>query len=353
MRIQAELLLKWYALKGRKLPWRENPDPYAVWVSEVMLQQTRVDTVLSYYEKWMQRFPSIADLAEATENEVLLLWEGLGYYSRARNLFRAARIVTKEYNGQLPRNVHELVLLPGIGRYTAGAISSIAFSVDEPAVDSNVRRVVSRVYDINVCVDSTGGEKLLWAILSRELPKGRAGDFNQALMDLGASICLPRDPNCSICPLIKDCMAKAAGIQNERPVLMKRTMQPIYNYLAVVVRYKDKILLLKRPAKGLLGGLWEFPNERDYGEFYDQESKIKKSIIEKMNINLNNFSHSGVYKHTYTHFHQVMNVYYCKTSSPVVNSNEYRWVTLDELINFPMGKIFRMISKSLLENEEY
>jgi A/G-specific adenine glycosylase len=349
---QAELLLHWYALNGRKLPWRDHPDPYAIWVSEIMLQQTRVDTVIAYYQKWMQKFPNLGDLAKATENELLSTWEGLGYYSRVRNLHRAAQIVVENYKGRIPENVDELVKLPGIGRYTAGAIASIAFKADVPTLDSNIRRVFSRLYNIEESVETTRTEKLLWSLLNQDLPTGKAGDYNQALMDLGATICTPKKPACNNCPLSNICQAKEKGVQEERPLLNSKPNQPTLYFIAALLRNENKFLLNKRPSKGLLGGLWEFPNQQvsEYEE--EQELKLKQLLKKRFGIIAEVGSQVGVYKHTYTHFHQIMKVYNCNYISENDILSGINWVTADKLSNYPMGKIFRMISNSLvLDNE--
>jgi A/G-specific adenine glycosylase len=255
----SDLILDWYEQQARRLPWRGSKNPYVVWISEIMLQQTRVEAVIPYFERWMERFPHMAILAEASEQEVLAVWEGLGYYGRARNLHKAANIVMKEYGGILPRETKELCRLPGIGKYTAGAIASMAFGQDVPSLDGNVRRVLARVFDVAEVADAPAGEKILWGLAEQHLPKGRAGDYNQALMDLGAMICLPRNPHCLLCPLKKICRAFLLGIQAQRPVLKPKAKLPHYTVTAAVIRRKGKVLLAKRPSKGLLGGMWEFP----------------------------------------------------------------------------------------------
>src|SRR5512143_467686 len=186
-------LLEWYRLHKRTLPWRGHQDPYAVWVSEIMLQQTRVEAVIPYFEKWMAKFPTVRALADASEQDVLNAWEGLGYYSRARNLHSAAKIVAKDFNGELPRDLDQLGKLPGIGRYTLGAIASIAYDMNVPALDGNIKRVYARIFDIDEPVDSPKGDRLLWELAEKYLPKTDAGDYNQALMDLGATICIPKN----------------------------------------------------------------------------------------------------------------------------------------------------------------
>src|ERR1051325_2157065 len=259
-------LLTWYHKNKRTLPWRGHPSAYAVWVSEIMLQQTRVETVIPYFEKWMRLFPDVRALAIASERDVLNAWEGLGYYSRARNLHKAAKIVASEYNGQMPRDLKELRRLPGIGRYTLGAIASIAFHMDVSALDGNIKRVYSRIFDLDEPVDSPRGEKILWDLAEANLPKGHAGDYNQALMDLGATICVPRNPRCLICPVMNLCKARQNGTQDQRPVLKPKKEVPHYTQAAGVIIERKKVLLALRPSQGLLGGMWEFPNGRVDGD---------------------------------------------------------------------------------------
>jgi A/G-specific adenine glycosylase len=194
----SQKLLVWYRQNARRLPWRGLADPYAIWVSEIMAQQTRVETVIPYFTRWMGRFPTVETLAAATEQEVLSMWEGLGYYGRARSLLKAARIVTVTYGGQLPRNLIELERLPGIGRYTAAAVCSIAFGQSEPVLDGNVKRVLSRVFDIATPVNTPGGEKQCWNLAEKLIPSEEPGDYNQAMMELGATLCTPRSPACPL-----------------------------------------------------------------------------------------------------------------------------------------------------------
>ncbi|MGZ6347212.1 MAG: A/G-specific adenine glycosylase, partial [Anaerolineales bacterium] len=252
-------ILEWYSQHRRDLPWRKQPDPYAVWISEIMLQQTRVETVIPYYQRWMKRFPGAKELAAASEQEVLSLWEGLGYYSRARNIFKAARMVIEKFGGEIPPDLTDLRKLPGVGRYTAGAIASMAFGLDSAVLEGNLRRVYSRVFNVAEPADSSTGENILWRLAEKHLPKGRAGDYNQALMDLGASLCLPHNPACPSCPLRTLCKAWALGLQELRPVMKPKLKVPHYIVTAAVIRRKNKILLAKRPSNGLLGGMWEFP----------------------------------------------------------------------------------------------
>jgi A/G-specific adenine glycosylase len=252
-----EALLRHYDTHRRDLPWRDRGDAYVVWVSEVMLQQTRVDTVRPYFERWLRRFPTLDHVAAAGLDDVLGAWQGLGYYSRARNLHRAARMVRERHGGQLPREVGELQSLPGVGEYTAGAVASIAFGAAVPAVDGNVRRVLARLYDLE---SPTAGELRVSA--ARLVPGDRPGDFNQALMELGATVCLPRSPRCEACPLAAWCRARACGVQEDRP--RRRPRPPVPDSVVesvVLVREDRSALLVRRPEAGLLGGLWEFPGE--------------------------------------------------------------------------------------------
>src|SRR5512138_1923076 len=246
----ANKLLKWYGENKRTLPWRGHPDPYAVWVSEIMLQQTRVETVIPYFERWMRLFPTPRALAGASEQDVLNAWEGLGYYSRARNLHKAAKMITEKFSGELPRDLYELRQLPGIGRYTLGAIASIAFDMNVPALDGNIKRVYARVFDISEPVDTPKGDKLLWEIAEKYLPPNDAGDYNQALMDLGAAICVPKNPRCLICPLMKLCHARANGTQNERPVKLPKKEVPHHTRAAGVILNNGRVLLARRPSEG-------------------------------------------------------------------------------------------------------
>jgi A/G-specific adenine glycosylase len=336
-------LLSWYRQHGRTLPWRGHPDPYAVWVSEIMLQQTRVETVIPYFEKWMHQFPTVRDLAEASEQDVLNAWEGLGYYSRARNLHKAAKIVVEKYSGELPRDLKALRELPGIGRYTVGAIASIAFNMDEPTLDGNLRRVFARLFDVSEPADSTTGEKILWGLAAEQLPQGQAGDYNQALMDLGATICLPKNPRCLICPLMEICEARINGTQEERPVLKPKKEAPHYDYAAGVITQDGNVLLSKRPSKGLLGGMWEFPNGKVEGRSTDElEFALKTGYQLEVQAN----EALGTVQHAYTHFRVTVHAFRCDLVS-MSESENLKWVKVQELENYPMGKVDRQIARML------
>jgi len=359
-------LLAWYNANKRTLPWRGHAQrsAYAVWVSEIMLQQTRVETVIPYFEKWMRLFPDVQTLAKASEHDVLNAWEGLGYYSRARNLHKAAKIVDEQYNGEIPRDLSELRKLPGIGRYTLGAIASIAFGMDVSALDGNIKRVYARIFDIDQPVDSPAGEKILWGLADEHLLKGHAGDYNQALMDLGAMICVPKNPRCLICPVMKLCKARQNGTQDQRPVMKPKKEVPHYIHAAGVIIERKKVLLAQRPSQGLLGGMWEFPNGRVEGdpakglsralkmEYRLRLRVIRKPRAERMDSVLLSRSPSaeplGIVQHGYTHFKVTVHVFPCELISMPEGTN-LRWVPLKDLDDYPMGKIDRQIAKMIVK----
>ena len=254
-------LLDWYNTHRRDLPWRESTDPYRVWVSEIMLQQTRVAAVLPYYRRWMEALPDVAALAAVEEDRLMKLWEGLGYYSRARNLQRAAKVVMENHGGRFPDTFEGLRALPGIGDYTAGAVASIAFHRPVPAVDGNVLRITARLAALGEDILSPGGRRLFTDMVAELVPPDRPGDFNQALMDLGATVCLPNgQPDCGACPLAALCAAHAAGRETDFPVKRKKQTRRREEMTVYLLLREGRIALRRREARGLLAGLWEFPH---------------------------------------------------------------------------------------------
>ncbi|MEZ0396002.1 MAG: A/G-specific adenine glycosylase [Anaerolineales bacterium] len=343
-------LLDWYGRHGRRLPWRGHADPYVVWVSEIMLQQTRVEAVIPYFERWMARFPTLAALAAASEQEVLAAWEGLGYYGRARNLWRAARQVVAEYGGRLPDDPAELQKLPGIGRYTAAAIASLAFGRDFATLDGNLRRVFARLFDVDAPADSPAGEALLWSLAEANLPPGRAGDYNQALMDLGATICLPRRPRCLLCPLADLCRARAAGTQEIRPVRKPKKDIPHYLVTAAILWREGKVLLAQRPRSGLLGGLWEFPGGK-VGEGESLADGLRREIGEELGVEIRVGEELGVYRHAYTHFRITLHAFVCELldgEPQPLEAEALVWAPPAALEAYPMGKVDRQIARTLM-----
>jgi A/G-specific adenine glycosylase len=346
-------LLEWYARCARQLPWRDDPAPYKVWVSEVMAQQTQVATVIPYFNRFMQRFPTVEDLSKASLQEVLVAWEGLGYYQRARNMHQTAQKIVSEFGGQLPANVEDLCRLPGIGRYSAGAIASIAFGLDEPVLDGNIRRVLSRLFDISEPVNTTDGEKRLWQLASDHLPTRMAGAYNQALMELGALICTPSSPKCPDCPLAQFCQARLLGVQEQRPVKQVKNKPPHFTVTAAIIQQIDKVLITQRPLQGLLGGMWEFPG----GKLQDGEgleSCLIREIQEELGIAIRVGEPFGVYHHAYSHFKVTLHAFLCTLVNgdkpKPIQVEDLCWSNISELSGFPMGKIDRQIAAKLMEN---
>jgi len=262
----AKRLLAWYLKSGRDLPWRRTSDPYAIWLSEIMLQQTQVATVIPYYHRFLRAFPTIQHLAAAPEKTVFAQWEGLGYYTRARHLHRAAQVMVTQFAGQVPSTFEALLTLPGIGRSTAGAILALAFGQRRPILDGNVRRVLCRYLAIGGNPRDPRIEARLWRASSRLLPQRQVGQYTQAIMDLGATCCTPKAPDCPACPVRRDCRGYAKGLQHALPVRQRRLPLPHHDHVARIILHtragKRCVFLRQRPAKGLLCGLWEFPSAR-------------------------------------------------------------------------------------------
>ena len=346
-------LLVWYDQSARVLPWRSDSTPYHIWVSEMMLQQTQVDTVLPYYQGFMSLFPDVFSLASAPQADVLKAWEGLGYYSRARNLHRAAQKVVAEYSGQLPQDLAQLRQLPGIGRYTAGAIASIAFDQPEPALDGNIRRIFARLLNARHPLGTPASDAELWDAARKHLPARRAGDFNQALMDLGASICLPKAPNCPACPLRDFCQAFALGAQKELPVKKAKKPVPEYIVTAAVIAVEGRVLIQQRPQGGLLGGMWEFPGGKLEPSDAGLEDCLQREIREELGLAIQVGAGFGVYKHAYTHFRITLHAFCCALlPGETLDLSAYpqaRWVIPPELAAYAMGKVDRQIANRLLK----
>ena len=343
-----ESLLSWYAKAGRDLPWRKGCDPYDIWVSEIMLQQTQVKTVIPYYLRWLAQFPTIEQLAKADLQQVLKAWEGLGYYTRARNLHRAAQEVLQHHGGVFPTELEDVLALPGIGRTTAGGILSAAFNQPVAILDGNVKRVLARL--VALPVPQAKATNQLWelseTLLDREHPK----DFNQALMDLGATLCTPKHPNCPSCPWIPYCQAYNLGMQSQLP--MRETSSPLPHKaigVAVIWNEQGQILIDRRRPEGLLGGLWEFPGGKiEPGETV--EECIKREIQEELGIDIAVGDRLITIDHAYSHFRVTLTVHHCRHLAGVpqpIESDEIRWVTLDEIDQFPFPKANTQIIAAL------
>lgn len=343
----SERLLHWYEQNKRDLPWRRQRDPYAIWVSEVMLQQTRVETVIPYWERFLALFPTIEALAQAPEPDILKAWEGLGYYSRVRNLQKAAQAVCARHGGIVPDTLDEMLALPGVGPYTAGAVLSIAYDRSVPAVDGNVFRVLSRIFLIEEDIMKPKTRKIFEEIAEFLIPEGRGGSFNQGLMELGATICIPRNPRCAACPVREQCRAFAEGVQDALPVKEKKKPPRPVDMTAAVLRDGERVLIRRRPDTGLLAGLWEFPGgERGEGE--DLEQSLQRHLQEAFGIEAVPQQLFARVEHTFSHLHWDMRVYDCTLVSGEVRESEtVRWVRLDELNQFAFPVAHAKVAKAL------
>jgi A/G-specific adenine glycosylase len=326
-------LLNWYTKNSRALPWRATKDPYAIWVSEIMLQQTQVQTVIPYYERWMRTFPTLRSLAESSEDQVLKRWEGLGYYSRARNLRKAAKKILLEQDGHFPKNFDAILALPGIGRYTAGAITSIAFGLPYPVLDANVIRVLSRVYAVNQSLALSSTLKKLWDLATQLLPHKNPGDFNQAMMELGASLCSPKKPSCLLCPLRDQCLAYSLGNPEAFPVKAPKIKTEKINVAIGMLWDRKKVLIQKRSPTGLWAGLWEFPGGKvEAGE--TPEQGLLREMREELGVQIKICQKRKVILHTYTRFRVTLHPFDCilKTGTPKNKAaTELKWVPVERL----------------------
>jgi A/G-specific adenine glycosylase len=336
-------LLHWFVQNGRDLPWRKTHDPYAIWISEIMLQQTQVATAIPYYQEFLKSFPSVHHLAKSDLSKVLKIWEGLGYYSRARNLHRASKIILDHFKGKIPDHLTDLLNLPGIGKYTAGAILSIAYNKEAPILDGNVKRVLSRLFAVSE--DPRKTEGLLWKISESLIPKGRSNSFNQAIMDLGAMICTPKGPLCHRCPLHRHCKAKASGNPERYPSRVVKKGTPHIEAISGVILRNGKVLLNQRPPKGLLGGLWEFPNWRgeESGRFR-LRLRLRNHIKKEMGMNVVVKELIGTFKQTFTHFKLTLHVFNCEA---IDGRGKGKWVAAGNLRLLPMSRVHRRIANSI------
>lgn len=347
-----QTLLDWYASQGRDLPWRRSQDPYAIWVSEIMLQQTQVKTVIPYYQRWLVQFPTIEALAAADQQQVLKAWEGLGYYARARNLHRAAAEIVKTYGGVFPTDLEAAMALPGIGRTTAGGVLSAAFNLPLAILDGNVKRVLARLSALDRPPNKAIKE--LWRLSEEILEPQNPRDFNQALMDLGAILCTRRHPNCVLCPWQRHCRAYNLNVQSELPMSESRAPLPHKQIgVAVIHNRQGQILIDRRRQEGLLGGLWEFPGGKmEPGETV--QDCIRREIKEELGIEIEVGDPLIVVDHAYTHFRITLNVYHCRHLSgepQPLECDQVRWVTLAELDQYPFPKANTRIIQALKQSE--
>lgn len=331
-------LISWYEKEKRNLPWREERDPYKIWVSEIMLQQTRVDTVIPYFQRFMEKFPTIEALAKAEEEEVLKAWEGLGYYSRARNLHSAVKEVQEKYGGKVPDTYEEISKLKGVGPYTAGAILSIAYGKPEPAVDGNVMRVFSRILTIWEDIGKASARKTFEKVVRELISPEHPSSFNQALMDLGATICTPTSPLCLLCPVQEHCQAFHEGLVDELPVKSKGKKQRPVHIAAIVARDDHgKTVIHKRPDTGLLANLWEFPNIEITHSYINETKLLKEKLEKEYGMKVEVGSLVGKIDHVFSHLIWNIHVYEGKLLEPIVEKDDLRLVSEKEIEAYPFS----------------
>ena len=341
----SRILIRWYKSHHRLLPWRETKNPYPIWISEVMLQQTTVQAVLSYFNNWMTEFPDIPTLSRAPLQKVLKAWQGLGYYQRARNLHAAAKTIMSDHKGKIPKTYEELIKLPGFGPYTAAAVLSLAYNRPYPVLDANVRRVLMRLAGLNREAD-TRYDKTLLGLLDPLLPDKDMGSFNQAMMELGALVCRPKNPSCLLCPIHASCKAYASGHQEVIPKPRQRNYKKIEAVIGIIKK-DHRFLIQKRPSKGLFADLWEFPGGKIHsGETLQQA--LRREIKEELDSTATSLEYLTCVQHTYTQFQVTLHAFECRLEQePAVNKNSLRWVTLAGVQNYPLpsgsAKIVRFL----------
>ena len=332
------LLLQWYDANVHSFPWRSMCNPYRVWLSEIMLQQTQVKTVVPFYNRWVAKFPTIKSVAETNIDSLLKMWEGLGYYARVRNFHSACIVVMSRFGGRMPDNYQDFQSLPGVGPYVAGAVMSIAYNLPIPAVDGNAYRVVSRIKSINLPFNSCKNE--LVAFLSDHISLNRPGDFNQAIMDLGREICTSKNPSCDVCPIQKNCCAFVNNTVDKYPFRAKRQKKPHYMVAVGVVWKGNKILISKRKENGLLGGLWEFPGGKiQTGE--DAKKCVIRKVNEKLGVRVRPGRLLKQIKHAYSHFSITLDAYHCDyvSGSPrALQGDKLRWILPKQIADLPFSK---------------
>lgn len=342
-------LLAWYWENKRDLPWRKTKDPYCIWVSEIMLQQTRVDTVIPYYERFISQFPTVEALADAPEDQVIKAWEGLGYYSRARNLHQAAKVVKEKFHGRVPSELHEISKLKGIGSYTAGAILSIAFNKKAPAVDGNVMRVFSRFFAIKDDISLVQTKKKMERIADAVIPEKAPGDFNQALMELGALICTPTSPQCLFCPVRPVCHAYHQGLEEELPVKKKKKPPQLVDMVMLILSLGDSWIVEKRSEQGLLSGLWGLPTV----EKQKNESPIEtaKRYCDINRLPASNYMLKGTFSHIFSHRHWKVVVVKIPLHGKFPLPEQWVWVNSEDVGEKAFANVYRKALPWCMEKE--
>lgn len=335
-------LIQWYEINKREMPWRESKDPYGIWISEIMLQQTQVDTVIPYFKRFILAFPTVFELAKADEDTVFKLWEGLGYYSRARNIMRAARQIVEDHGGVIPSSHEAIIKLPGIGPYTAGAILSIAYGQKTPAVDGNVMRVYSRLKACDLDIADPKNRKTFEAFVSSDMPDDTSA-FSQGLMELGAMVCTPKKPKCAQCPLAEFCLAKVQDLVFKLPVKSKKSKQTVHQIAVLFCKVGDRVLLTKKNDSGLLSGLWGFPIfELQQGEPIDQ--LIVQYVEEQFGGHVTSTFRFAEAKHVFTHRIWQMVRYDVEVAEAFqVDYPEMKWIMAEEIDAYALSTALRKL----------
>ncbi len=348
-------LLFWFDRNQRDMPWRKTKDLYSIWISEIMLQQTQVSTVIPYYQRFLSKFPNLKTLASASEEDVLKYWEGLGYYSRARNLHRATQLIESQHKGHIPDRIEQFQKLPGVGPYVAAAVFSISRGIPVPAVDGNVMRVFCRFKALRMDIRKPQTRKKIFSELQDIIPQVRCGDFNQALMELGSRICKTKNPKCLTCPLNTGCRAYRSGKIDLFPVKSPRSIIPEFPVSIAVIIKGDQFYIQKRPSRGHLGGLWEFPGGKARsGE--SPERALKREIFEELGIRVDIKTKLASIKHAYTHFRIKLSFFICEISGDNRIRTEYpfQWISIHQIKDYPFPganhKFFPLLRTYFTEN---
>ncbi len=350
LRAISRRLLAWFGRSARRMDWRETDDPYRIWVSEIMLQQTRVETVAPYYRRFVDAYPTINALADAPPDEVMKRWEGLGYYARCRNLHRAAKAVVREHGGRLPEDPEALAALPGIGRSTAGAVAAIAFRRDAAILDANAKRVIARLFAVRDRVSLPSATRRLWEISEGLVTPGKGRETALALMDLGAMVCTPRRPDCPACPVERFCDASRSGLQESIPGKAKKPVLPHHDVVAGwITDGSGRLLIGRRPEEGLLGGLWELPGGRRKKR-ESRETALRRELRERWGMDVEVLDRLASIPHGFSHFRITLHAYRCrrKRGRPRAEG-EWRWVRTGDLSALAFPRAYRKLIETCQE----
>lgn len=342
-------LNSWFKANQRALPWRQNRSPYNTWVSELMLQQTQVTTMVKYFERWIKELPNVEALAAADDEHVMHLWQGLGYYSRARNLKKGAQYIIEHHQGQLPQTIEELMDIPGIGRYTAGAIASLAFNIKAPIVDGNILRVFSRLYNLDAPINEQKAKNRIYQLQFDLVPTKNPGPFNESLMELGALICTPKNTHCDVCPVQEFCQAYKKQTVHLLPKKLDKKPVTKISSCAIVLQNKNKFYLHKRPQGERMGGLWEFPEYKSPEGIVWKEAQAQEHLLQTINPKITKTKYLGRIKRQYTRFSETMHIFESQVpkSFTLANDWEYSWTNAQQLKDFALTSAHNKIRNKI------